>query len=100
MQPAGLKAFEKREASKSKIYAYEKELKTLPEDFEKQFKANKKAWDFFSQKAPSYRKTAIHLVVSAKQEATKIKRLQELIKYSENETTIPSLTRTPKPKKK
>src|SRR5689334_19396797 len=33
MQPAGLKAFEKREESNSKIYAYEKELKTLPEDW-------------------------------------------------------------------
>ncbi|MGZ5303397.1 MAG: YdeI/OmpD-associated family protein [Bacteroidia bacterium] len=96
MQPAGLKAFEARSASKSKIYAYEKELKTLPEDYEKQFKANKKAWDYFSQKAPGYRKTAIHWVVSAKQEATREKRFQTLMQCSEDQTTIPQLTPTRK----
>src|SRR4249919_4031189 len=44
MQTAGLASFEKRIESKSKIYSYEKDEVELTRDFEKQFKANKKAW--------------------------------------------------------
>ncbi|RYD77053.1 MAG: bacteriocin-protection protein, partial [Sphingobacteriales bacterium] len=52
MQAAGLKAFEARQESKSKIYSYERAAQTLPAEYEEQFKANKKAWDYFMQKAP------------------------------------------------
>lgn len=83
MKPAGLEIYEKRKDNKSKIYAYEQELKRFSATFEKQFKANKKAWKFFISQAPSYQKTAIHIVMTAKQETTKIKRLQELIESSE-----------------
>ena len=83
MQPAGLTSFEKRIESKSKIYSYEKDEVELPPNFIKQFKANKKAWDYFQSLASSYRKTSIHWVTSAKQNTTKIKRLKELIGDSE-----------------
>lgn len=83
MQPAGLASFEKRKESKSKIYSHEKAEVNFSPEFEKQFKANKKAWDYFELLAPSYRKTSTHWVMSAKQEATQIKRLSELIKDSE-----------------
>lgn len=79
MQPAGLASFEKRTESKSKIYSYEKDEAELSQGFEKQFKANKKAWDYFQALAPSYRKISMHWVMSAKQEATRIKRLHQLI---------------------
>ena len=49
MKPAGLAAFEKRQESKSKIYAYENELKQFSDEFEKQFRANEKAWEFFEK---------------------------------------------------
>ncbi len=49
MKPAGLTAFEKRQESKSKIYAYENELKQFSDEFEKQFRANEKAWEFFEK---------------------------------------------------
>jgi len=58
MQPAGLASFEKRTESKSKIYSYEKDKVDLTQDFKKQFKANKKAWDYFLSLAPSYRKVS------------------------------------------
>jgi uncharacterized protein YdeI (YjbR/CyaY-like superfamily) len=83
MQPAGLAIFKKRKDKKSKGYAFEnKEIKFSP-DFEKQFKSNKKAWEYFQSLAPSYRKPSSNWVMSAKQEATKLKRLNELIANSE-----------------
>jgi uncharacterized protein YdeI (YjbR/CyaY-like superfamily) len=79
MQPAGLASFEKRIESKSKIYSYEKDEVELAPNFKQQFKANKKAWDYFQSLAPSYRKVSTHWVMSAKQEMTQIKRLNQLI---------------------
>jgi len=82
MRPAGLASFEKRIESKSKIYSYEKDEVELPPNFKKQFKANKKAWAYFQSLAASYKKISAHWVVSAKQETTKIKRLNQLISDS------------------
>jgi uncharacterized protein YdeI (YjbR/CyaY-like superfamily) len=82
MQPAGLAIFEKRTEGKSKIYSYEKEEADLTPGFKKQFKANKKAWNYFQLLAPSYKKISVHWVLSAKQEATRLKRLNQLISDS------------------
>jgi uncharacterized protein YdeI (YjbR/CyaY-like superfamily) len=82
MRPAGLASFERRKENKSKIYSYENEEVKFPQNFIRQFKANKKAWDYFQSLAPSYRKTSAKWVMSAKQETTKIKRLSELIEDS------------------
>ena len=82
MQPAGLASFEKRIESKSKIYSYEKDEVELTQHFKKQFKANKKGWEYFQSLAPSYKKVSTHWVMSAKQEATRIKRLNQLISES------------------
>ena len=79
MQPAGLASFEKRTDNKSKIYSYEKDEAELTPNFTKQFKANKKAWNYFQSLAPSYKKISVHWVMSAKQETTRIKRLNQLI---------------------
>ncbi len=83
IKPAGIAAFNLRNESRSKIYAYEKEVVKLSEDFEARFRANKKAWSFFQSLPPSYHKSAINWVMSAKQETTKVKRLEELIRDSE-----------------
>lgn len=83
MYPAGTEAYSKRKEHKSKIYSYEKDASILSNEFLKKFKTNKKAWNFFKSMAPSYQRTAIHWVMDAKQEATKMKRLEELIRDSE-----------------
>jgi uncharacterized protein YdeI (YjbR/CyaY-like superfamily) len=83
MQPAGLESFKKRSEHKSKIYTYENEEVKLSSDFEKLFKANKIAWNYFQSLAPSYRKLSSRWVMTAKQEATKLKRLNSLIADSE-----------------
>src|SRR6187399_1566397 len=82
MQPAGLASFENRLESKSRIYSYEKEEVELTPNFKKHFKADKKAWDYFQSLAPSYRKVSTHWVMNAKQETTRIKRLNQLISES------------------
>ncbi len=82
MQSAGLASFKLRKEHRSKIYSHEKEAQKLPVDFEKKFKANKKAWDFFTTQAPSYQKVIIHWIVTAKQETTQLVRLYKVIAES------------------
>lgn len=88
MKPAGIAAFAKREESRSGIYAYENESKQFSEEFEKRFTANEKAWDFFEKQANWYRKQMINWVMTAKQEATREKRLEKLIAESEAERRV------------
>ena len=88
MKPAGIAAFAKRKESKSKIYAYENELKQFSDEFEKRFRTNEKAWNFFEKQANWYKKQMINWVMTAKQEATRGKRLEKLIFESENERRV------------
>ena len=83
MHKSGLDIFKHRTESKSKIYAFENEEVKLSQDFEKIFKKNKVAWDYFKTLAPTYRKPSLNWVMSAKQESTKMKRLNKLITDSE-----------------
>ena len=82
MLPAGLKAFEARRENRSGIYSYEQRPAEFDGPYLAQMKRNKKAWDFFQAQPPSYRKMLIWYVVSAKQEATRQKRLNILIDAS------------------
>lgn len=91
---AGLAAFNQRTAEKAGVYSFEQDNHSLSPAFLKKFKANRKAWNWFSTKAPWYQRTCFHWVMSAKQDATREKRLETLIRDSENETTIKPLTRT------
>lgn len=88
MKSAGAAAFAKREESKSKIYAYENELKQFSDEYEKRFRANEKAWNFFEKQANWYKKQMINWVLTAKQETTRAKRLEKLIFESENERKV------------
>lgn len=99
MQPAGLKAYKARKTEKSGIYSYEqRSVGQLEEAYETKFKANKKAWEYFQATAPSYQKAAIWWVMSAKQDETKMRRLEQLINYSEQGKPVPPLT--PRKRKK
>ena len=94
MRPAGLKAFEARDEAKSALYSYEQRHSAqFSPAFEKQFRANKKAWDYFQTQAPSYRRLATYAVMSAKREETKLKRLEKLIEDCENRRPIGRLPR-------
>lgn len=83
MLPAGLDAFAKLKPEKSGIYSFEYKTFVLSQDFEQQFKANEKAWSFFTNLAPSYQKRIVHWIMSAKQTSTQTSRLQQAIAESE-----------------
>jgi len=82
MAPAGLAAFEKRSEARSAIYSYENRPEKFNSEMEARFKENIHAWNFFSILAPSYQKTNIYWVMSAKQVATQLSRLDKLIEAS------------------
>lgn len=83
MKPQGLKVFAARRENKSGIYAYEQPRAELGERFQSLLRQNKAAWQFFSSLPPSSRKTIAWWIVSAKQEATRQKRLRSLILASD-----------------
>jgi uncharacterized protein YdeI (YjbR/CyaY-like superfamily) len=94
MRPAGQAAFDARTAARSGVYAYEqRQGGTLDPAHEASFRANEAAWAFFQSRPPSYQRTAIWWVVSAKQEATRLGRLAALIDDSAHGRTIAQLTR-------
>jgi uncharacterized protein YdeI (YjbR/CyaY-like superfamily) len=80
--PSGVKAFELRTSDSGK-YSFESRPKKLAPAYEKQFKANRAAWEFFRAQAPWYQRTSSFWVVSAKQEETRQRRLATLICDSE-----------------
>jgi uncharacterized protein YdeI (YjbR/CyaY-like superfamily) len=82
MQPAGLKAFAARKEYRSGIYSYEQRSPELEEKYARRLKRNKAAWKFFQAQPPSYRKMMNWFIVSAKQEETRLKRLDKLIEAS------------------
>ncbi len=85
MTEEGQKAFDLRTESKSRIYAYENKPDNLDPNYESQFKTNSLAWDFFNKQSPSYKKVMMYWVMSAKQEKTRLSRLEKLIKLSEEQ---------------
>jgi uncharacterized protein YdeI (YjbR/CyaY-like superfamily) len=92
MRPAGIKAWERRKEKKSKVYSFEQEIHELDPVYMKQLKANPKAWTYYSEKlAPSYKRSSIHWVMSAKREDTRQRRLNILIESCEQEQKIPLL---------
>ena len=85
VQPAGLRAFEARDPAKTAIYSYEQRAAGLEEAYERRFREHDpRAWAFFESQAPSYRRAAGWWVTSAKREATRLRRLAQLIDDSAN----------------
>ncbi|MGQ0539021.1 MAG: YdeI/OmpD-associated family protein [Gemmatimonadaceae bacterium] len=78
MRPAGLAAFEARDATQPG-YSVKDRTNRFPPAYERQFRANKKAWEYFSAQAPSRQRSTIHWVTSARQPETQRRRLDMLI---------------------
>ena len=81
MKAAGLSAFEARQDARTAVYSYEnppvsQELE--PEQVDR-LHANPGAWAWWTAQAPYYRKQASAWVCSAKQAATRDRRLETLI---------------------
>jgi uncharacterized protein YdeI (YjbR/CyaY-like superfamily) len=74
MEASGLAAYEQRKEEKEQV--------SLSARLQKQFKANKAAWKFFSAQAPSYKRIMISWIMSGKKEETRLTRLDKLISTS------------------
>lgn len=91
MKKPGLNAYEKRDEKNSRRASFEQESVKLKKEYEDQIRQNKQAWKFFEELAPSYTKTSIHWVMSAKREDTRQRRLKILIESCEKQEKIPPL---------
>jgi uncharacterized protein YdeI (YjbR/CyaY-like superfamily) len=92
MRPAGLAAFERRSDDKTGVYSFENTTELAPE-YDAQLRSNKAAAEYFDSRPPWYRRTAIHLVMSAKREETRLRRLAQLIEDSAAGRDIKQLRR-------
>jgi uncharacterized protein YdeI (YjbR/CyaY-like superfamily) len=80
MQPAGIAAFEARNHKKTGVYAFEREQHAeLAAEEAEMFRKAPTAWKYFESSAPSYKRVMKHWIVSAKQPATRARRLDQLI---------------------
>jgi uncharacterized protein YdeI (YjbR/CyaY-like superfamily) len=92
MRSAGEAAFALRRDDRTAIYSFEqaRDPELAPDEAER-FQANEAAWAWFSAKAPSFRKQALHWVISAKRPETRERRLATLIASSAEERPIPQM---------
>jgi uncharacterized protein YdeI (YjbR/CyaY-like superfamily) len=88
MRPSGLAAFNNKKISKSGIYGFENEPAKLSDSLEAVFRMNKSAGNFFKTQAPSYQKMIIHWIMAARQEKTRLARLEKLINASEKQSRL------------
>ena len=79
MSAAGLAAFAARDPKKTGIYSFEQKNPKFSAAALQTFQASPKAWKFWEAQPPGYRRLITHWVTSAKQEATRERRLARLI---------------------
>jgi uncharacterized protein YdeI (YjbR/CyaY-like superfamily) len=93
MQPAGLREFEMRDPNKTNMYSFEQKTAAFTSEQEAEFRANSKAWAYWETRPPHYKRAATWWVISAKQEATRQRRLATLIENCATGRTVDPLTR-------
>src|SRR5262249_34700366 len=92
MESAGIAAFAARDRVRQKRYSYENRDVALAAEYEKQFRSNKAAWNWFTAMPVSYRRPATWWVMSAQKEETRQRRLAILIDDSAVGRKIKPLT--------
>lgn len=97
MAAPGLAAHAARDPANTGRASFEQRNITLPPKLEKHFRAKKHAWGFFQMQPPSYRRTALWWICSAKQQETQLRRLKKLIVDSAANRRLSMLT--PKPQR-
>ncbi len=89
----GRAVFAQRDPARSGLYSFESRPKELPPRLRGTFRAAAAAWAFFAAQPPSYRRVATFWVLSAKEEATRERRLAQLITDSAAGRRLRMLTR-------
>jgi uncharacterized protein YdeI (YjbR/CyaY-like superfamily) len=80
MHPAGVAAFRRRSEDRSAVYSYEQDGELRwPDAYEQLLRAEPVASAFWEGATRSYRRIATHWVLSAKQEATRDRRMAQLV---------------------
>lgn len=83
MHAAGLDAYARRDPKRTGIYSFENRPRELSPAYEKTFRQKKRAWTFFQEQPPSYKRLMIFRIMEAKKEETQLRRLKQLIESSE-----------------
>jgi uncharacterized protein YdeI (YjbR/CyaY-like superfamily) len=97
MRAPGLAAFAARTDANTAIYSYERPPSTFSDAELARFQADEPAWADWERRAPSYRRVATHWVTTAKQAATRDRRLSTLIGDSAAGRPLKQLAWTRKP---
>lgn len=91
MRPAGRAAFDARDPARAAGYSYEDRPTTLPRAAAAALRAHRDAHGFWQTCPPWYRRTATHWIASARQPATRDRRLATLIDCCARHVAIPLL---------
>lgn len=89
MHPAGIAAFERRREDRSGVYSHENPDSELPPESASRLAADAAASAFWQEATATYRRQVTHWVLSAKQEATRERRLVQLIEDSAAGRLVP-----------
>lgn len=96
VHPAGLAAFEAGKG-RTNEYSHERGVQDFSDSETALFQANAPAWTAFQAFPPSYRKVAVHRVVSAKGAETRAKRMAILIDACADGVKLVSATKRETP---
>jgi len=94
MHPAGIAAFEARRADRTGIYSFEQAPAVLDPAYEARLREDPSASAFLEAQGPGYRRAVTHWVMEAKQEATRLRRLEKLIEDSAAGRRVAQFSRT------
>lgn len=91
MKQAGLAAFALKDSHEDSGYRASQLRSELSAEMTKRFKSSSKAWRFFQEQPPGYRRQSTYWVMSAKREETRERRFAVLLKDSEDRLRIKAL---------
>ena len=91
MRPAGLKAYEGRDASADRRYSFEQRPHDLPADAVSELKKDARAWGYWREQPPGYRRAVAWWIVSSKKPGTRAKRIVLLLEHSRDGERVPPL---------
>jgi uncharacterized protein YdeI (YjbR/CyaY-like superfamily) len=97
VRAAGKAAYANRQEKRSGVYSYEQRSVELPPKYARTIRTNDRAWADYQSRPPSYRKVVNWWVVSAKTEATRAKRLAELIAACERHEKVGAVPQKKRP---
>jgi uncharacterized protein YdeI (YjbR/CyaY-like superfamily) len=82
MRAPGLAAWERRDPARTGIYSFESDAKRFSPAELAAFKKAPKAKGWFDAQAASYRRAAVHWVVTPKRPETRVRRFQQLLEHA------------------